>query len=103
MEEQLRAKDSYITSSGNAIKSLELQQATSLTDIRGRIARCDASISKLANEHAAFQDSLKQTGNRHQDSIQRLQEKIQALELKVIAAVIVIITRLYRIKEVFYQ
>ncbi|XP_067932953.1 protein FAM81A-like [Watersipora subatra] len=83
LENELRVKDSYIASSGNAIKSLELQQATALTDIRGRIARGDAAIAKLANENSAFQESLKQTGNKHQDSINRLNEKIQALEIKI--------------------
>lgn len=83
LQDQTRVKDSYLANTGTAIKTIELQQATVITDIRGRIARCDAAIAKLVSEQMTLQDGLKQTGARHQDAYQRLQEKIQTLEIKV--------------------
>lgn len=88
LEDQLRQKDSYIMNSGSAIKTIELQQATTVTDMRGRIARCDAGIAKLVSEHLIVQDGLKQANTQHQTEYQRLQDKIQALELKVMSAIL---------------
>ena len=83
LEEQVRLKDNYITSSGSTLKTLELQQATAFTDIRGRIARCDAAIAKLASDLHHCQEGVKGTSGTQQTTYQKLQDKIQALELKV--------------------
>lgn len=52
--------------------------------MRGRIARCDAAIAKLALDVQKCQDGQSGASGNQQVSYQRLQDKIQALEIKVI-------------------
>lgn len=73
-----------ISNAGNSVKTLELQNVTALTDIRGRIARCDASISRLSADLQSNQTRVKQSNTEHLIQYQHLQDKIQAIQVKVI-------------------
>ena len=56
----------------------------SLTDLRGRIVRCDTSISKLSSELRNCSDSIKQVNGQQQDIQNKLLDRIHNLESKVI-------------------
>lgn len=55
----------------------------SLTDLRGRIVRCDTSISKLSSELRNCSDSIKQINGQQQDNQNRQLDRIHNLESKV--------------------
>lgn len=55
----------------------------SLTDLRGRVARCDASMAKLAADLKLCYDTTKSATQSHQDFSNRTTDHIQRLEAKV--------------------
>jgi hypothetical protein len=84
LEDQLRARDNASVGTNSAVKNLEVHHVASLTDLRGRIVRCDTSISKLSQELRNCSDSIKQVNGQQQDNQNRLLDRIHNLESKVI-------------------
>jgi len=65
------------------VKNLEVHHVATLTDLRGRIVRCDTNIGKLSQELRGCFDNLKQVGQGQQDQQNRTLDQIHALESKV--------------------
>ncbi|KAK3588380.1 hypothetical protein CHS0354_018181 [Potamilus streckersoni] len=84
LEEQIRSRDQAAAGTNSAMKNLEVHHVASLTDLRGRIVRCDTSISKLASELRNISDTMKQVSQQQQDSQNRVMERIHGLESKLI-------------------
>ncbi|XP_072167510.1 protein FAM81A-like [Diadema setosum] len=86
LESQLSGRDQASAMSNNLMRSLEVQQATSVNDLRSRVARCDANISVLSGDMRKMFDSLStltlqmQTVMGHQTRTENLlEEKISKL------------------------
>ncbi|CAM9981920.1 unnamed protein product [Lampetra fluviatilis] len=58
LEAEVRMRDSTALGTSSAVKTLEMHHVTGVGDLRGRVARCDASIARLAGESRTLQDSL---------------------------------------------
>ncbi|KAL4227871.1 hypothetical protein ACF0H5_013309 [Mactra antiquata] len=85
LEESIRSRDSATVGTNTAVKNLEVHHVATLTDLRGRIVRCDTSISKLSQELRQCFDAVKQVGQSHQDNQNRLMDRIHELESKIVA------------------
>ncbi|XP_013411484.1 protein FAM81A [Lingula anatina] len=83
VEDQLRMKDSSTSQASAAVKNLEVHHVAGLTDLRGRVARCDASIAKLASDSKACFESIKSLNTEHQNLNTKLMEKLQDIENKM--------------------
>ena len=83
LEENIRARDSAAVGTNSAVKNLEVHHVASLTDLRGRIVRCDTSIAKLSSDVRGCFDSIKQVTQQQQDSQNRLMDRLHQLESKV--------------------
>lgn len=83
IEESIRSRDSATVGTNTAVKNLEVHHVASLTDLRGRIVRCDTSISKLSQELRQCFDSVKQVSQSQQDNQNRLLDRVHELESKV--------------------
>ncbi|XP_052098447.1 protein FAM81A-like [Mytilus californianus] len=84
LDDQLRVRDNAAVGTNSAVKNLEVHHVASLTDLRGRIVRCDTSIAKLSSELRNCTDSLKQIGGTQQDNQNRLLDRIHNLESKIV-------------------
>lgn len=87
LEESIRSRDSAAVGTNTAVKNLEVHHVATLTDLRGRIVRCDTSIAKLSQELRSCVDNLKQVGQGQQDQQNRLLDRIHELESKVLLGV----------------
>ncbi|XP_023568425.1 protein FAM81A [Octodon degus] len=64
----------------SALKTLELRQLSGLGDLRGRVARCDASIARLSAEHKTTYEGLQHLSKEQQAAKLILETKIKDAE-----------------------
>ncbi|XP_028813445.1 protein FAM81A-like isoform X2 [Denticeps clupeoides] len=81
--EQARAQDAITHKTQFAIMKLEQRQSSALTDLRGRVARCDDSIAAVAADLHSTKDNFWRLRKEHSVSTKLLESKIRELENKV--------------------
>ena len=59
IESEIKQKDSAIGGTQNNVKTLEMNHVAGLTDLRGRVARCDAAISRFACFSVLMREQLR--------------------------------------------
>lgn len=90
LEDSIRSRDSAAVGTNTAVKNLEVHHVASLTDLRGRIVRCDTSIAKLSQELRSCFENIKQVGQGQQDQQNRLLDRIHEMESKVSCRIMVL-------------
>ncbi|XP_078531524.1 protein FAM81B [Lissotriton helveticus] len=60
LEEQIRTRDGVTTGTSFAVQTLDHKHISGIGDLRGRVARCDASISKLSGDLTLARQEMKQ-------------------------------------------
>ncbi|XP_043844613.1 protein FAM81A [Dromiciops gliroides] len=80
LQEQIRARDNISYGTNSALKSLEMRQLSGLGDLRGRVARCDASIARLSAEHKTTYEGLQHLNKEQQAAKLILETKIKDAE-----------------------
>ncbi|XP_069081663.1 protein FAM81B isoform X2 [Pleurodeles waltl] len=60
LEEQIRTRDGVSTCTSFAVQTLDHKHINGIGDLRGRVARCDASISKLSGDLTITRQEMKQ-------------------------------------------
>ncbi|RXM30071.1 Myotubularin-related protein 10 [Acipenser ruthenus] len=83
LQEQIHAWDGVSYGTNTALKSLEMQQLCSLGDLRWRIARCDASISRLSAEVKTTQESIQNLAKEQKSSKTDVECKIEHIEIQI--------------------
>ncbi|GCC35332.1 hypothetical protein chiPu_0013815 [Chiloscyllium punctatum] len=83
LEEQIRRRDGVTTGTSFAVHSLNQKHLLGIGDLRGRVARCDASISKLAGDVSITNNEIQKVKKDVQDAKSSFQEQIKELEIKV--------------------
>ena len=83
IESDLKMRQGQLSGAADAVKHLEVNQATTLTDMRGRVARCDVSIAKLSTDLKGAMDSLKLTNMMQQDAQAKLMDRMNNIDNKV--------------------
>ena len=68
----------------NAIKNLEVHHVATLTDLKGRIVRCDSAISKLGTDMRSCFDSIRQLNQQQQEVSNRIMDRMNGLEQQVL-------------------
>ncbi|XP_038559570.1 protein FAM81B [Micropterus salmoides] len=58
LEQQLAQRDSITSGTTMAVQSLDQKSMASIGDLRGRVARCDASIAKLSADASSGEQQL---------------------------------------------
>lgn len=85
LEETIRSRDQAAVGTNTAVKNLEVHHVATLTDLRGRVVRCDTSLAKLSQEIRQCFESVKQVGQAQQDQQNRLLDRIHELESKIVS------------------
>ncbi|EPY83068.1 hypothetical protein CB1_000598006 [Camelus ferus] len=80
LQEQIRARDNISYGTNSALKTLEMRQLSGLGDLRGRVARCDASIARLSAEHKSTCEGLQHLNKEQQAAKLLLETKIKDAE-----------------------
>lgn len=83
LEESIRTRDNVSMGTNNAVKNLEVHHVASLTDLRGRIVRCDTSIARLSTEFNNATAAIKQLSQQQSDMQGKIIERIHDVEARV--------------------
>ena len=83
IEESIKSRDNAHVGTNNAIKNLEVHHVATLTDLKGRIVRCDSAIGKLGTDMRSCFDSIRQLNQQQQEVSNRIMERLNGLEQQV--------------------
>uniref|UniRef100_A0A8W8HS32 Uncharacterized protein n=1 Tax=Magallana gigas TaxID=29159 RepID=A0A8W8HS32_MAGGI len=84
LEESIRTRDNVSMGTNNAVKNLEVHHVASLTDLRGRIVRCDTSIARLSTELNNATAAIKQLSQQQSDMQGKIIERIHDVEARLV-------------------
>ncbi|XP_018416035.1 PREDICTED: protein FAM81B [Nanorana parkeri] len=83
LENEIRTRDTVSTGTSFAVQHLDRKHLSGIGDLRGRVARCDASIAKLSGDLATTKQEL-QTQEKEIHSISAaVDAHVKELDLKV--------------------
>ncbi|CAH1796182.1 unnamed protein product [Owenia fusiformis] len=83
LESGIKQKENAAEGTSTAVKNLEVHHVAGLTDLRGRVVRCDASIARLSTDLKTCQDTVRSSTGQFQSEQQKFQEKINYLERRL--------------------
>jgi hypothetical protein len=83
LEESIKARDTAHVGTNNAVKNLEVHHVATLTDLKGRIVRCDSAIGKLGGDVRSCFDSIRQLNNQQQEVVNRIMDRMNGIEQQV--------------------
>lgn len=83
LENQIRERDGVSVGTHNVVKNLEMNQVVGVTDLRGRVVRCDTSIARLAADMKTAFDSIRNLGQQQLEQNSRMVESVHALNTHV--------------------
>ncbi|XP_078386051.1 protein FAM81A-like [Cetorhinus maximus] len=80
LQEQSRARDNASRGTSAVMKSLELRHLNGIGELRGRVARCDASIAKLSADLMSIYEGIQNLSKEQQRAKLILEAKIKDVE-----------------------
>ncbi|XP_014353616.1 protein FAM81A isoform X2 [Latimeria chalumnae] len=80
LQKEIHARDNISYGTSSAVKNLELQQISGLGDLRGRVARCDGSIARLAADLRVTYEGVQNLSKEQKTAKVVLESKIQGVE-----------------------
>ncbi|XP_072137298.1 protein FAM81B isoform X1 [Mobula birostris] len=83
LEEQIRTRDGVTVGTGYAVLSMDQKHLAGIGDLRGRVARCDASICKLAADVDVNNTEIQKAKTETRDAKSSLELQMKELEAKV--------------------
>ena len=84
IEDSIKSRDNAHVGTNNAVKNLEVHHVATLTDLKGRIVRCDSAIAKLGTDVRSCFDSIRQLNNQQQDVANKMSDRMNGIEQQVI-------------------
>ncbi|KAK7116211.1 protein FAM81A-like isoform X2 [Littorina saxatilis] len=85
IEDSIKSRDSAHVGTNNAVKNLEVHHVATLTDLKGRIVRCDSAIGKLGTDVRSCFDSIRQLNVQQQEVTNRIGDRMNGIEQQLIA------------------
>ncbi|XP_044147276.1 protein FAM81B [Bufo gargarizans] len=83
LENEIRTRDTVSSGTSFAVQSLDRKHLAGIGDLRGRVARCDASITKLSGELITTKKELHAQENEIHNISAALEADMKALDFKV--------------------
>ncbi|XP_014399424.1 PREDICTED: protein FAM81B [Myotis brandtii] len=83
LEEQIRVRDQAATGTNFTVQELNSRHLQGVGDLRGRVARCDASIVKLSGDIHFIRHEYRQIEKTIQELISSLETVSKNLDMKV--------------------
>ena len=80
LEGEIRSKQSLVEGQSTAVKNLELHHVAGVTDLRGRVARCDAAIQRLVSDMRSNNEVISDFKLKQEQAVKDCREQISSLE-----------------------
>ena len=83
LDEQVKSRTGTNQYTAESVKNLEMHHVAGVTDLRGRVARCDASIAKMSADMKGLLDASRNSNNQLAGTNEKLNDKIAHMDRKV--------------------
>uniref|UniRef100_A0A8C5M050 Family with sequence similarity 81 member B n=1 Tax=Leptobrachium leishanense TaxID=445787 RepID=A0A8C5M050_9ANUR len=83
LENQIRTRDNVSSGTSYAVQSLDKKHLFDIGDLRGRVARCDASIAKLSGDLVATKHELQAQEKEIRSISAALESQMKEIDIKV--------------------
>ncbi|KAM9331334.1 protein FAM81B [Gastrophryne carolinensis] len=83
LENEIRTRDTVSTGTSFAVQNLDKKHLSGIGDLRGRVARCDASIARLSGDLATTKQELQAQEKEIHTISKALEGHMKELDLKV--------------------
>ncbi|XP_030621182.1 protein FAM81A-like [Chanos chanos] len=83
LQDQLRNHDDVDARTWSAVRSMELRQLSALSDLRGRVGRCDNNIARLGAEIRSTNENLHRLSKENHASKTVMESKLKEMEIQV--------------------
>ena len=80
LESEIRSRQTKAEGQSAAVKNLELHHVAGVTDLRGRVARCDSALQRLILDIRSTNDSLSEFKQRQELATKENQDHFKSLE-----------------------
>ena len=83
LESELRGRDIAVVGTNKAVNKLEVHHVTMLHDLKARIARCDAAVSKHSKDLILLMEEIRRLEGQQIGTREKLINDIHRLEAEV--------------------
>lgn len=80
LESEIKSRHSQVEGQSTAVKNLELHHVAGVTDLRGRVGRCDAAIQRLVSDMRSNNEVITDFKQKQELAIKDCREQINTLE-----------------------
>lgn len=80
---QIRSRDGTVEGSQNAVRNLEMAHVAGVTDLKGRVVRCDTNISRLATDLKTCYEQLRSLNSEQTTTNSKLADKFNVQDQKI--------------------
>ncbi|XP_071964813.1 uncharacterized protein [Antedon mediterranea] len=84
LESQMMMRDHSHNQASHSVKNLEYHHIGSISELRSRVGRCDASIAKLSTQMRGLHESIANASKQVQDLSKNLSETVMETSTKVL-------------------
>ncbi|KAM4616823.1 protein FAM81B [Polymixia lowei] len=101
LESQIAQRDSVNCGTSFAVQSLDQKNLAEIGDLRGRVARCDASIAKLSVDVSSGEKQVTRLQQQVTDLRSALDVRLKEMELKVVGKLEASLSEQSQVKKSF--
>lgn len=83
LESEIRSRQSQVEGHSTAVKNLELHHVAGVTDLRGRVARCDSVIQRLVSDMRSNNEVISDFKQKQELAMKDLRDQISAQEKSI--------------------
>jgi len=83
LESEIRSKQNQVEGQSTAVKNLELHHVAGVTDLRGRVARCDSAIQRVVSDMKSNNEVISDFRQKQELAMKECRDQISSLEKSI--------------------
>lgn len=83
LEDEIKSRHTQVQGQSTAMKNLELHHVAGVTDLRGRVARCDGTIQRLVSDMRSNNEVINEFKQKQELAIKDCRDHITSLEKSI--------------------
>ena len=83
LETEIRSRQNQVEGQSTAVKNLELHHVAGVTDLRGRVARCDSAIQRLVSDMRGNNEVINDFRQKQELATKEIRDQMSAQEKSI--------------------
>ena len=83
LESEIRSRQNQVEGQSTAVKNLELHHVAGVTDLRGRVARCDSAIQRVVSNMKSNNEVISDFRQKQELAMKECRDQISSLEKSI--------------------